>query len=423
MTIHEVMGSASRQVLLTVFLLLMTVHMGLIFAAQRHEKRIRFLVGHFILGFIVFYLLMVDSYWWDLGQKAGDLPEIIVPFCRLPVMLVIVYEIVTAAGLLFVFFDLLGYRKNHPSSGSIKETMDLLPVGVMFGKPEGSVVFSNLTMNRVMRALLGKDASDLNDVRKTAFIDKESSKRDVTLPDGNGVWQLEQHILNVEEETYVQLTAVDVTKQTAIVKELEEKNSKLRELQMRLSIYNRQADRIIIAQELLTARMAVHNELGNVLLESRHYMKDPSSFDEEKLLQALKNTNTYLLKEYEEDDTESDPLVEALDTADAIGVDVTITGVIPSEDPYRMILAAAIKECASNTIKHADGDSLLVDVQTSETEIIFTLCGNGRQPEKEVRETGGLLSLRTLVENKKGTMRTGMIPEYHVQINLPKNEN
>jgi ADP-ribosylglycohydrolase len=49
---------------------------------------------------------------------------------------------------------------------------------------------------------------------------------------------------------------------------------------MRLEQYGRQADRIIIAQELLTARMAVHSEVGNVLLESRHYLMKPTSIDE-----------------------------------------------------------------------------------------------------------------------------------------------
>ena len=292
----------------------------------------------------------------------------------------------------------------------------------------------------------------------------------------------------VEGEPFVEIVATDITEQAAFARELEEKNERLRDMHRRLDLYNRQADRIIIAQELLTARMAVHNEVGNVLLESRHYLKEPASFDEEKLLQALKNTNTYLLREYEEDDTARDALADALEMAEAIGVDVDITGVIPEGDPARKILAAAIGECASNTVKHAGGDSLRVEIYSMEEVpdhiqdakreftpaqdarvdsvhvqdagvdsfhaqdargdaahvrdareetlygegvrscentrqagdgFVYILSSNGKQPEGEIRETGGLLSLRLLVENEGGWMQEAIFPEFTLRISLP----
>jgi signal transduction histidine kinase len=166
--------------------------------------------------------------------------------------------------------------------------------------------------------------------------------------------------------------------------------------------------------------MAVHNEVGNVLLETRHYLQDPASFEEEKLLQALRNTNTYLLREYEEDDTARDPLADALELAEAIGVDVELTGMIPQEDPDRKILAAAISECASNTVKHADGDQLKVVISRTDTEWVCVLQNNGLQPKEAIRESGGLLSLRTLVEKEGGSMQTRILPEYAITIRLPK---
>ena len=241
----------------------------------------------------------------------------------------------------------------------------------------------------------------------------------ITLPDASAVWQLARETLDVDGEAYVQLTATDITEQAAFTRQLEEKNAKLRDIHMRLNLYNRQADRIIIAQELLTARMAVHNEVGNVLLESRHYLTDPAAFDEEKLLQALKNTNTYLLREVEEDDTARDALAEALETAEAIGVDVAISGMIPAKDPFRGILAAAVSECASNAVKHANGDALSVTIQSTDTEISCVLRSNGGAPELPIRETGGLKSLRTLVEKEKGTMETAVSPAVTVTIRLP----
>ena len=94
-----------------------------------------------------------------------------------------------------------------------------------------------------------------------------------------------------------ELIATDITGQAGILNDLQEKNRKLRDIQLRLKIYNRQAERIITAQELLSARMTVHDELGHILLESRHYLSDPKAFNEAMLLQTLRNTNSYLLRE------------------------------------------------------------------------------------------------------------------------------
>jgi signal transduction histidine kinase len=166
--------------------------------------------------------------------------------------------------------------------------------------------------------------------------------------------------------------------------------------------------------------MTVHSEVGNVLLESRYYLRDPASFDEEKLLKALKYTNTYLLREYEEDDTARDALTDAVETAEAIGVDVVISGPIPAGAPYRPLLAAAIDECASNAVKHANGDQLTVEIQHTDTEITYILHSNGDEPKEPIRESGGLLSLRSLVEKEGGTMRIEATSCFALTIRLPK---
>ena len=367
---------------------------------------------------------MLD-YCWDHDYPNGEKahPAVLNAFVSLPVSVMILLEILLGLILLAAFRDLIIYRINHPTFESIKETMDLLPAGIAFGREDGTAVFSNLTMNRLSRALTGKVFTDMTAFRQAG----ETEEAQLVLPDGASVWQLTETALEVDGEPYRQLTATDITEQAAVTKELEEKNAKLRDIHLRLDIYNKQADRIIIAQELLSARMAVHSELGNVLLESRHYLKDPASFDEERLLQALKNTNTYLLREYEEDDTGRDPLADALETAGAIGVDAVITGRIPAEEPARTVLAAAIRECASNTVKHAEGDTLNAEISShaerrSESAgaqaFTMVLTNNGRRPDGPLRESGGLRSLRTLVEGNGGSMQAEWQPAFRLTIHI-----
>ena len=423
MTIHEAIFSSLRQPLMTALLLLITIQLLLFFASIQSGRNRRLVFMQFLtllFSSAVFYFPMLDIT-WELNYPNGDKARsaLLAAFGSLPVAVLILFEILLSLLLITSYLDLKRYRNSHPTFESIKETMDLLPAGIAFGKPDGEVLFRNLAMNELSRALTGKDLSDLAFFRNM-FSSENTYDIPITLPDGVSTWQFFRQDLTVDGKPYKQYTATNITDQTAVTKELEEKNKKLREIHMRLELYNHKADKIIVAQELLTARMAVHNEVGNVLLESRHYLKDPTSIDEELLLQALKNTNSYLLREYEEDDTERDPLSDALEAAETIGVDVLLSGEIPKTDPARRILAAAITECASNAMKHANGDKLTVDIMKTDKVYRFGLISNGDVPEQPIRETGGLRSLRMLVESENGSMVTHVSTAFELSIELPE---
>ena len=430
MTIYESLFTSYRQLFMTVHFLFLIAQLYLIFASFRdgRNRGIRlFYMICFAVSTLAFWLLMIDIT-WEINYPNGErpLPRLLAAFGSLPLTVMIICEAVMVFILVAECRDLLRYRKHHPSFDAIKETMDLLPVGITFGRTDGTVVFCNAAMHDFSRKLTGKEITDWKAFQKTinslsGNLSGQETHSDarVIFPDRTGVWQITSGPAAVDGQQFVQLTATDITKQAEITEELEEKNKKLRELRMRLDIYNRQADRIITAQELLTARMTVHNEVGNVLLESRHYLKDPSSIDEKLLLQALKNTNAYLLKEYEEDDTERDPLSDAVEMAEGIGVEIQINGIPPEKDPCRTILAAAICECATNTVKHADGDQLQIQIQSADSETTFILQNNGNPPGDVIRETGGLLSLRTLVEKEGGSMEVCRIPAFILTIKLP----
>ena len=421
MTIHEAIVSDARAPVMTLCLLLLTGQMALLFAAFREGRgvRVRLLhLLHLFTGLSLFYLYLLDIC-WDMNDPDGALlpPPVLAAFRTAPVSMILLGEALSACLLLAAFAAFRHRRDTCPGIQSIKETMDLLPAGIAYGRADGTVVFSNLAIHDLARAVTGRGLSDLNAFRRAAGLDREVQ---LPLRDGSAVWQLTCSELEVDGQPFTQLTATDITDQAAVTRALEARNKKLRDLQMRLVIYNRQADRLIIAQELLAARMAVHNELGNVLLESRHYLRDPASIDEETLLQALKNTNTYLLREYEQDDTARDPLSDALDMAEAIGVDVAFTGILPAEGPARTILAAAISECASNEVKHAQGNALSAEICTAGDCLTFLLRSNGHAPAGPIRASGGLLSLRTLVERAGGTMTVAHIPAVTLTIRLPR---
>ena len=422
MTIRQVIGTAGQQPLLSMLFLLLTLQMTLILAAFRDGRSFRVrlpLMIHYLCSGVVFWLCMSIISWDNNNPDGTKTPTAWFTMVgSIPVRAVVAYGAVTAVILVCIAWETSVYRKNHPTRDSIKETMDLLPVGVAYGRTDGAVLLRNLAMDHLSQELTGKRLTDLIAFRSAACGAADAAQ--VKLQ--RGVWQIHTRQTTTGKTSLLQITAEDITEQAGIVADLEAHHKKLKELHLRLEIYQSQVERIIIAQELLTARMTVHNELGQVLLESRHYLNDPSSIDEELMLQALKNTNTYLLHEYEKDDTEVDPLAEAISMSRAVGVKVILTGVPPAQGGPRLILAAAIRECATNTAKHAEGDRLAVDIQHTDAEFTFRLRSNGTPPGEEIRESGGLGSLRTLVESRKGSMRTERLPDFSVTISVPRED-
>ena len=416
MTIREALLSETRLPLLGLLFLLITGQMAVVIAALRDGWSRRTwgaLLAFLTLSAAVFWLsLSVIA--WEINFPAWipEPPAWLAAFCACPAWAMWSLEAVTAAVLGLTVRDALRYRRDHVTPDSVKQAMDLLPVGIAFAAPDGAVVFRNLVMDHLSAALTGKLLTDWNVFRAAVSGDRVTAE--------GRIWQLRR--LETPGSDLSQMTATDMTEQVRILEDLQAKNRKLRDIQLRLKIYNRQAERIIIAQELLTARMTVHDQLGSVLLESRHYLGNPASIDEKLLLQALRNANTYLLREYEGDDTAVDPLAEAVGMARAIGVRVELTGIPPTEEAPRETLAAAIRECAANTVKHAEGDRLSAEARHTDAGYTFTLYGNGQPPAGPVRETGGLLFLRTLVENRHGTMRVETGSGFRVIIRLPENE-
>ena len=414
MTIYESIFSVWRQPLLGVLFLILTGWMALMVAALRDGQSNRAklaLLTPFLLSMAILYLCMAFISWENNTHGGfGVLPGWLKAVGALPAWALALAEGLLAVPLVYAARETRRYRDSHLTPDSLKETMDLLPVGVAFAEADGTVVFRNLVMDQLSLSLTGALLTDLPRFRAAA------GEEPLAL---NGrVWQLDFHDFKVKPLT--QLTATDITEQAAILAGLEANNKKLKDIRLRLEIYNRQADRIIIAQELLTARMTVHDELGHILLESRHYLNDPAALDAALLLKSLKNTNTYLLREYEQDDTARDALADAVDMAGAIGVQVTIAGRAPTEEPGRGVLAAAILECAANAMKHAGASALTVRIGQSADGLRFTLENNGRAPAEPIRESGGLLSLRVLTESKGGSMKVESIPAFRLTILLPE---
>ena len=87
------------------------------------------------------------------------------------------------------------------------------------------------------------------------------------------------------------------------------------------------------------------------------------------------------------------------------------------------MMIVAMRECLTNTVRHAEGTEMYVEIGTEKGEDRITITNNGRRPEKEITEGGGLSGLRHSMENMGGTLRIESVPEFRLIASLPEKED
>ncbi len=372
-----------------------------------------------LLSFLVFFVFMDCS-----RVVSGSREHCFMPFqlmmSELPSVFWAGVEVLSGILLLICSRDNMKYRTTNLTSDTVIETVNLLPEGIAVSSPEGTVRLSNLRMNKLSKKLTGEILFDANlfwsHIEEAG---KEQGGKYLIRTHDKEVWFFGKDSFEIGGTQYEQITATDVTERYRIIDELEAKNERLQDIQRRMKAVTELSGDMFVAQEEADARAALHNQLGQVLLMGRHYINHKDSTDPKVVYMATRQMNLFLLGESEEPYRgEDDALTMAVSMANSIGVRIDMTGTAPKDPDVRKILARAITECAANTVKHAEGDRVKVDLRDDEGKTFIAITNNGRPPKGAITESGGLLSLRRNVEEAGGEMTVEFSPEFLLTIKL-----
>ena len=113
------------------------------------------------------------------------------------------------------------------------------------------------------------------------------------------------------------------------------------------------------------------------------------------------------------------PITTAIQQAAEMGVDVLLDGPHPNSQRLCELVALAIRECATNCVRHADGTELYVSLEQKLDYIYVSLTNNGSVPKGEILEGGGLSMLRQHVKKAGGKMNVQSIPYFKLTLSLP----
>lgn len=377
-----------------------------------------------------------------------SLPAVIlkdVPWIIVALVMVVIFA---AEVLCLVEVDRAGRDKLSP--GSVKESLDALPDGVCFFSEDGRILLSNRRMQHISSDITG--IGILNGEKLWRCIEEKSVKTDVSdglviFTSDSKVWNVRRSEIEAEGNRIDEIVALDVTEQYELRRELEERNERLNSVNERLRIFSRDMSRLTAEKELLDAKIKVHDDLGRSLLAFRAYLTaEPSKRDRSKLLPLWRYVISVMKKE-----TSQSEEWDAIDkTAESLHIQIEINGDLPAgladlpvSGAARSAIMAAIRECLTNTARHAGGDRLFVLIKCGAEQgadhastsgnpsasgtapcadaphgIRVEITNNGRAPLVPIQEAGGLSNLRHMVERAGGIMTIESSPQFLLRLDF-----
>ena len=392
-----------------------------------------------------------------------SLPAVIlkdVPWIIVALVMVVIFA---AEVLCLVAVNRAGRDKLSP--GSVKESLDALPDGVCFFSEDGRILLSNRRMQHISSDITG--IGILNGEKLWRCIEEKSVKTDVSdglviLTSDSKVWNVRRSEIEAEGNRINEIVALDVTEQYELRRELEERNERLNSVNERLRIFSRDMSRLTAEKELLDAKIKVHDDLGRSLLAFRAYLTaEPSKRDRSKLLPLWRYVISVMKKE-----TSQSEEWDAIDkTAESLNIKIEFTvdlhaglaglpvnqfgdlpaglADLPVSGAARSAIMAAIRECLTNTARHAGGDRLFVLIKCGVEQgadhastsgnpsasgtapcadaphgIRVEITNNGRMPLTPVQEAGGLSNLRRMVERAGGNMTIESSPQFLLRLDF-----
>lgn len=348
---------------------------------------------------------MVNEY------PSGIFSRIIGSFPWILVVLILFVQVLCAG----LFLRLIRHRKKDMlTPGSLKESLDTLPDGVCFFERDGQPLLVNTQMNRISSELFGSEI--LNGEKFWNNLQNNFPKL-VETKDGR-IWDFRRKDLKIRKSIVYELIACDVTEQYHLHQELEKQNQSLGEINERLRLYGQEVDRITREQEILTAKTRLHDDVGRPLLAFRSYLAQPKEKRDRDGLLRLWYFNIAALRNEVSSTEKSDHWALLQKAADALDVKILLDGEIPKEENAERIIIMAIHECLTNTVKHAEGNELYVNIFNSHTAIMAEIMNNGKTPTHTVIESGGLLNLRHAVERAGGIMEIKSTSRFVLQVTL-----
>ena len=305
----------------------------------------------------------------------------------------------------------------------IKESFDHLPLAICFFDSHGISRLINHQMLNIMCKLRPDGIQNLDELRQalqdSSILCINSELHIYQFSEDEIIRFTKENIVTSEGKQFTQVIGTNVTELIRRQNQLKEENEKLTEANNRLRKLFEQMPDIIREEETLEMKLRVHDDIGHSILAARRALLQNASLDELKESASLWEQSIAILYRSNEIISTENLIDTAINRAKEMGVQVLITGSCPTQEKLKEITSLAIRECAANCVRHADGTELYISFKEEQANLNITITNNGIAPKEEIHEGGGLSMLRRYIEEINGSMLVQSIPTFVLNITLP----
>ncbi|MBO4534867.1 MAG: hypothetical protein J5755_02890 [Clostridia bacterium] len=317
--------------------------------------------------------------------------------------------VLTAATVLLLVFN-IRYERRHITLASVKQYLDKLPSGVCCWKDNGRVLFANMRINDLCVAIT--DGQLLNG---NAFGDAVADK--ILTVDGRS-WRFAVQDITVGKEQLHEMIATDVTSELAKAQALQEDKAELSRLNRELKEYNRTIDETVRRQEILQAKVNIHDEMNKLMLSTVAAASDQAALDK---IFSLWEQNALLLC-MQADGAEDKKAVDSVERlAAALKIRLVWREALPStlSEPQRDLFLSAAQEAVANAAKHAEAKEIVISFEETDGRLVCRLTNDGLLPQGAVTYTGGLLNLALLADKQGAIVETTVDDRFTLALVFP----
>lgn len=315
-------------------------------------------------------------------------------------------------------------RMSSLTAMSVKDALAVLSSGLCFYDETGRVLLLNEQIDKDCKEITGESLYDGKAFWVNMCGEKLNDGITVTRSEGTVIVEradgraacYKRILHDFGGKLVYEISGTDITRELALKKEIEQKNENLHKMNLRLRKYGEIVAEVTKERETLAVRVKVHGNLGSLILRTKKALTQ-GEYDRKSLILEWTDIMSIIFAS----DGEEDKFAEADKTAASVGVRIFYAGNRPPKGTAaEKIFSAAVFECVVNTARHSGGDELYVKMVQSKTDYHITLTNNGKKPEGEIKEGGGLSSLRTMTENAGGRMVVSGVPEFALMITVSK---
>ncbi len=405
----------------TLFFLTMVAGICTCILVGRKQGRIKLILLPVCTAVIAAMLLLYASV-IRAERAPAHIPAVSLWFEQQSVIFPLLVWLAIASFFVMVIIEEVNRRRTAITPSSIKESLDHLDTGLCFSQPNGLIMLTNHRMNELSHAIFGKALQNANLFWQSLAGDlpvegveriAAGDQPEFCLPDGS-IWTFRREML----DGAVQITAANTTRQHQLVGELQDRHRDLEDMNARIRSYGGKVDEYVIARERLETRVNLHGFLGQALLMTRHYLQYESG-DPKRIIDIWQR-NIDVLRLEAEPQQETDSLASLRNAAQAIGMQVHVSGHLPENAQQRKLIAAIGAETLTNAVRHAGAKQLWIDVEETDAAHIIRYTNDGSTPSGPIAEGGGLSTARRKIEAAGGRMLIEAAPRFALTIIFEK---